>query len=189
MIRKKHTRLDISGLLIVGGSDTDIAVSIAPIPQASDIRRTVNGDAVNLARTVFRKYSVNVSGSGFRPPALLNLNIGDYCEILVPDLLTFSNSPTVAPILPRAGVDVRGITQDGETVRPFDQPADPRPLQKSRTAARLAALRNPGEYMMFENNVVALRFQPVFACIITGTSISQSERTADSSWTISMEEI
>ncbi len=57
------TLLVITGIGIPPWSARGLTQSLDPIPQAGDIRRTVNGAPVNLAAAQFKKYRSTISGS------------------------------------------------------------------------------------------------------------------------------
>lgn len=65
----RYSKLLINGERLLPGSDFDVSFSIAPIGQAANMRRTVNGQMINLARSVYRKYAISISGNGRRSPA------------------------------------------------------------------------------------------------------------------------
>lgn len=187
--RKKLSGLRIGGVELPPGSDTDIRVSLGLISGAADLRRTVNADLLNVARAVFQKYAISITGSGFRPAGLAGLAPGDYVEVIVPEPIAISvRTPATTVELPRAGIDVVGLTADGRRVLPDDQPPSPLPLQVIRSGTRTAALRiRPS--VTFSEPVTMVRYRAALACGVVGWSIDDDERLASSSWSLGLEEI
>lgn len=186
---RKYTGPQLSGIDLPIGSDRDIKVNIELIGEASDLRRTINADLINLSRAVFRKYFANVTGAGLRAAALAGLTPGDYVELIAPEPLSIScRSPLSAVELPRAGIDVVGLTAEGERVQPDSQPASPLPLQIDRTAARIADLRQK-PVVTFSTPVVSVRYRAALACAVVSWSSDSDERMAASNWSLSLEEI
>lgn len=186
---RKYSGLQLSGIDLPIGSDRDVRVSIGLIGEASDLRRTVNADLINLSRSVFRKYFANIAGSGLRPAALAGLTPGDYVELIAPEPLSIScRSPLSAVELPRAGIDVIGLTVEGDRIQPDAQPTSPLPLQIDRTAARVASLRAK-PIVTFSTPVVSVRYRAALACAVVSWSSDSDERMASSTWSLNLEEI
>lgn len=187
--RPRYTTTEISGVAIRAGADKDISCKIDPIAEAADLRRTVNADLRNVARDVFQKFSISISGDDTYAAAFAHLMPGRYAEIIShkPMSLTLTPAATSAEI-PRACIDVVGITHDDRRVMPTSQPPDPHPLQTTETPARTATLRVKPT-VTFAEPVETVEFRPVLACLIVGMSLSDAERTRSSSWSISAEEV
>lgn len=62
------TVLRLIGVSVPPYSARGLKQSIAPIDQASNNRRTVNGDLVDISFSGFRKYKSTISGTDQRPP-------------------------------------------------------------------------------------------------------------------------
>lgn len=187
--KPRLSRLRISGVDIPPAADRDIKVSVQLIGDAADMRRTVNADLINVSRAIFRKYAISISASDLHVAGLAGLTPGDYVEVLLPDPIAVSPaSPATVIELPRAGVDVIGITPDGHRVEPMAQPASPLPLHASRAPARVSALRiRPS--VTFSEPVSLVRYRPALACAVVNWSIDTDERLAESSWSLELEEV
>lgn len=186
---KVYTRLRLGSIVIPPGTDFDLSEIFRMISDASDIRRTVNGEAVNVARSPFRKYSVGIRASDMRAAGIGAVNPGDYCEVIPSESLSISVPGGAMHVqLPRAGIEVVGIAADGTRVTPVAQPATPLPLQTARTGARIATLRLKPT-VVFQSPVTVVRFRPALACIVMSWSSSADERAATASWTLDLEEI
>ncbi|UFM66803.1 hypothetical protein LOS78_12790 [Paracoccus sp. MA] len=188
-IRPKVTSLRLSGIELPPGSDGDISVSVSPISGASDLRRTVNADLVNLARAVFQKYAVQITGSGMIPPAIQGLMPGDYIECITPEPFRISvRTPSTAVELPRAAIAVSGTAYDGRTIMPVAQPPDRSSLRVVQSSSRTSQLRTR-PVVTFPEAVYAVRYRAVLACAVIDWSVDSDERLADSRWSLSIEEI
>lgn len=187
--RPKYSKLQLSGIEIPAGADSEISMSINLISSAADMQRTVNGDLLNVARSVFRKYAVSLSGSGMRPAGLAGLAPGDYVELISFEEMPISARPAAATVeLPRAGVDVVGITADGRAIAPISQPASPLPLEVERGSTRIAELRMRPS-VEFAEPVSLVRYHAALACAVIEWGIDNDERMATSSWSLQLEEV
>lgn len=189
MHAQKYTRLLLSGVEIPAGSDMDIREAVTLISEASDMRRTVNGDLTNLSRAIFRKYRISISADDLFAAGVHGVAPGDYVECVPTEPFSISvPSPAAAVELPRAGIEVVGLTSDGRRVQPVSQPADPLPLTHARQPSRVAALR-ARPTVTFPEPVVLVRFRPVLACLVVDWSSDADERQATASWGLTLEEV
>ena len=188
-MRQKLTKLQLSGIELPAGSDAEIRSTLRFISAASDVRRTVNGDALNVSRSVFQRYAVSLSGDDAHPAALHAVKPGQYVEVLLPDFLSVSlPTPGFSVVLPRAGVEVYGLTSNGMKVEPFEQPASQTPLQTEKNASRLAVLRTQ-ENVSFPQPVALVRFRPVLGCLVLNWNTDADERLARFGWQLELEEV
>lgn len=185
---KNMSKLELSGISFPPGSDRFISVSVEPISAAADMQRTVNGDLLNLSRAAFRKHRLSVSCEDQRPPGFAEIWPGHYVEAIAPDPHIFTlHSPATSATVPRASIDVLGNTPDGRVIEPDAQPADPRPLQTERDAARVSLLRSPHN-VTFAEPVESVRYRPALACLVISTNSDADETKARASWSIELEE-
>jgi hypothetical protein len=183
------SKTELSGIFLPPGSDYAVRTSLKPISGASDFRRSVNGDLHNVARDAFKKYAVSVSCDDKRPAAFSDLFPGQYIELVPhePHHLSLHTSSTSA-ILPRAAVDVIGMTAAGDIIQPSAQQADPRPLQTEYDSARVATLR-ASQTVTFAESVVSVRYRPVLACLLLNWSQDSTEHKSSAGWSLELEEV
>lgn len=187
-LRQKISRLEMS-VPFPPKSDLNITVSITPIAESSGTRRAANGDMVNTARSVFKKYKISISGEDMIPPGIQSLWNGDYIEIVVPDFMFF-NADSVS----RVSLDAHEVLPDGQKANPdlFMRESDYTTseviggLQKQFSAARVDFLRAPGSTSI--PGAYAIRCRPVFACTVIGWGTNAVEGKAATSWTLELEE-
>lgn len=188
-MRKTTTRVELSGVVFPPGSDLNISEGLSPIAQAADMRRTVNGDLLNVARPVLRKRRLTLGASDMRPAALSHLFPGDYLEAIPsePVAITLA-APATSAQVPAGAVEVVGLSATGQLVQPVAQPVNPRPLSVTHDPARVAALR-ASDPVTFPTAVAAVRFRPVLACRVVSVSAEATENAASASWTLELEEV
>lgn len=155
---KNYSKLLINGKKLLVGSDWNVSVDIQPIAGASNMRRTINGEMISLARSVFRKYRVSISGSGRRAPEISHMMPGDHVQITAPEPIFTNGADFGRVIVERVGVKATG--------------------------GQIAV--GPGDY--FPVPVVGVGVRPVFECMITGVSVGYDERTKDYNWRLEAEE-
>lgn len=63
-----YTLLRLIGVSVPPYSARGLSQTLAPIDQASNLKRTVNGDLVDISFSGFRKYRSTISGTDQRPP-------------------------------------------------------------------------------------------------------------------------
>ncbi|WP_330448445.1 hypothetical protein FLP41_15070 [Paracoccus marcusii] len=139
MARQVYSKLKIAGVDLTLRSDDALSVTISKVPASSDLRRTVNGDLVNLSRSVFDKLAVSISGSGINTPPLSHLSIGGYTEVLLPDPVYLQSGGSSRATYPRALVDVEGFTISGQKIMPIAQP----PNRVSGMSITFSSARRP----------------------------------------------
>lgn len=188
-MRKTTTRVELSGVIFPPGSDLNISEGLSPIAQAADMRRTVNGDLLNVARPVLRKRRLTLGASDMRPAGLGHLFPGDYLEAIPSEPLAITlSAPATSAQVSAGAVEVVGLSATGQLVQPVAQPENPRPLSVAHDPARVAALRGQVP-VNFPSPVVAVRFRPVLACRVVSVSAEATENAASASWTLELEEI
>ncbi len=64
-----QTKLVIENMGVPLYSARGVSQTLAPIQAAAYLRRTINGDLVNLGRTQFQKYASRISCTDQRPPS------------------------------------------------------------------------------------------------------------------------
>lgn len=186
--RKSLTKLELTGITIPAGADLGISVSVQPISQAADFRRSVNGDLHNVARSHFQKLAVSISGSHMRPAPLHTLNIGQYIEVIAPEPHALSLPlAQISSTIPRSSQDVVGIAEAGHLVLPTSQPPSHAPLQGTKDPARIATLRSP-QNISFPEPVVVVRYRPILACSVVNWSSDADEHRSSAGWSLQLEE-
>lgn len=189
--KAKFTKLQVSGLEIPAAADWDIREKVKLIGAASDIRRTVNGEAINVARSVFRKYAISISGDDLWAAGLSGFTPGDYVEVIPSEPFSVSlKTPGYSVELPRAGINIVGITSSGARVEPSSvtPSGSPLPLQTAKNATRIATLRTKPT-CSFSEPVALVRFRPALSCVVINWETSTDERAATASWSADFEEL
>jgi len=64
------TVLDFTGLALPPYSARGLMQTLEPLDQAGNLRRTVNGELIDLSHQQFRKYRSTIAGSDQQPPAI-----------------------------------------------------------------------------------------------------------------------
>jgi hypothetical protein len=64
------TVLNFTGLSLPPYSARGLTQTLEPLDQAGSLRRTVNGELIDLSHEQFRKYRSTISGSDQQPPAI-----------------------------------------------------------------------------------------------------------------------
>lgn len=157
----RYSALKINGRQLTPGSDFRISWSLAPIAGASNMRRDVNGELVNLNEedSGFRKYRVSISGEGRRVPAIADLMPGDPVTIEWPEPIFISGMDFGRQIIERIGVRESG--------------------------GQYRALADED----FPGPVVEIGVRPIFECLVIQAPISGDEHKKNASWTLEAEEI
>lgn len=186
--RQKLTRLQLSNIAIPPGADASISEAVGLISDAADIRRTVNGEAIQIARDAFRKYRVGITCSDMHSAGLHSVSPGDYVECIPTEPFSVSLPVAATSVtLPRAGIEAVGVKSNGEKVAPIAQlPAQA--LQNVRSSGRISALR-ARPVVTFSEPVALVRFRPILACVVVEWSSDAAEKDATASWSLTLEEI
>lgn len=189
LMKKNLTKTLISGVAFPPGSDLYIVCDVSPIAQASDLRRSVNGDLINLARSPFKKYRVSLTCADIRPAAIDHLFPGDYLEVVPSEPFHFSFHPPATSVqIPRSCIEIVGMTAAGDLVQPNVQPVSSLPLSKVYDPVRVAAMR-ANRTVNFPVAVESVRFRPVLACRLLSSSHDSVEFKSTSSWKLELEEV
>lgn len=189
MARQVYSKLKIAGVDLTLRSDDALSVTISKVPASSDLRRTVNGDLVNLSRSVFDKLAVSISGSGINTPPLSHLSIGGYTEVLLPDPVYLQSGGSSRATYPRALVDVEGFTISGQKIMPISQPPNRvGGMSVTFSSARVALLRTP-LVIDFPIGVHAARGRPLLACRVVSWDIDNDDVSKEASWSLELEEV
>ncbi|VDS10038.1 hypothetical protein PARHAE_03249 [Paracoccus haematequi] len=154
----RYSELKLNGQPLLPGADRNVAVSVTPISQATNLRRTVNGELINVARDVYRKLRVTISGRGRRSPAFSDMFPGDDMTVQLPDPLFYAGADIGRTVIEKAGV-----LEDCSEIRvppgaPFAQP------------------------------VAAVGYILLLECKITGLSVQVDEWKKDYTWNLELEE-
>jgi hypothetical protein len=91
------TLLVITGMGIPLYSGRFLKASLKPVKEAAQIRRTVNGDAVDLSFAQFRKYNLKISFNDAESPALDTIWPGRQVTVQWPAELVYPTGQTGAP--------------------------------------------------------------------------------------------
>ena len=67
-VNNAFTVLALTGIGVSPYASRGLTQTLAPIQQAAQLRRTVNGDLKDLSFAGFRKYTSSISGSDMKPP-------------------------------------------------------------------------------------------------------------------------
>lgn len=189
MSTRKLTDLQLSGIAIPARADDTVSVRIAPEAGSSDLQRTVNGDLIQVARRVFRKYQVSVSGTGINLPALAPVWPGKYVEIVAPDPISLTPGfDGLSATWNRAASEVHGRTADGIRVEPEAQPASVLPLHETQSTARLIELRATWS-VTFPTPVVIVFARPILACLLADWSTDNEDASKSASWSLDLLEV
>lgn len=68
--RTDPTVLRLSGIGVMPYSAAGLKQSLAPIDEAKQIERTINGELIDFSYTPMQKYKSTITGSDLRPPAV-----------------------------------------------------------------------------------------------------------------------
>lgn len=68
--------LKLTGLGVPPFSVRGVVQTLEPIDDAADVRRTMNGTAINLSNPDFRKYQSEISCEDMSPPAIDEIAVG-----------------------------------------------------------------------------------------------------------------
>jgi hypothetical protein len=68
-----QTVLVIDGVEIPYGAGRGVRQTLTPIGQATQLRRTVNGDLIDISSTLFRKYTTTITCTDQAAPTLDNI--------------------------------------------------------------------------------------------------------------------
>jgi hypothetical protein len=166
------TSLIISELGIGWQSGLDIHESLKPI-EAGELRRTVNGDLVNLTSVEFRRLVLRISSDDIRPPALSHLWRGD--------VLTVVPVTELGDLIP-AGGHSRTLVRDPHpgSVRCLTLAFGDVPCTVD---GRVVTLSSPAA------EPARIYYRPSLTMMVSGWSVDESEAAASSSWSLDLEEI
>lgn len=65
-----ETELTLSGMNVPPYSARGLKMNLVPIKAATQIRRSINGELVDLSESQFRKYAATIKGGDQQPPAV-----------------------------------------------------------------------------------------------------------------------
>lgn len=108
------TVLRLIGVSVPPYSARGLKQSIAPIDQASQNRRTVNGDLKDISFSGFRKYKTTISGTDQRPPNFDGSWPG--LTIVVDCICTLSYCPDEGQSRQRTAVPGSEVTEGAHNV-------------------------------------------------------------------------
>ncbi|MGQ3049857.1 MAG: hypothetical protein ACT6Q8_24220 [Niveispirillum sp.] len=162
-----ETDLFISGVAIPTGAGRNITQTLELIDNG-DIRRTINGAAVDLTRAASRKYRSDIRATGVSTPALAGIVRGSAVTVHCIQRLRVPASGT-SVTLPRTPVSgsVRGYQADG-------------------TRATLSSLID--RVATFSAPIVYAEFRPILTMLVADLSYDTDEYAASEGWSLSLEE-
>lgn len=76
-----YTLLTITGMGVAPYSARGVKQSLEPLGQASQLRRTINGDLIDLSLAQFRKYKSTITGGDQASPAIAGIWPGQLVTI------------------------------------------------------------------------------------------------------------
>ena len=166
-----ETILVLGNVIFPVGSDREITQSLEPIDNGL-IRRTVNGDAVDLTRDENRKFQSTISTTDLEGPGFDHLFKGQIltgveCIALLRQTVDPA-STTVTLIRDEVTGSVRGLEVDCDFIDPIS------------VVAGLATFADP---------TIMVEFRPVLNFMIEGKSRSRAEMAATESWSITLVEV
>lgn len=94
LIEQNGTLLILEERAIPLYAGRNLTVSVKQVDEGKNIKRTVNGKAINLSNPAFRKYEVEIRGSHIWPPSLDGLWVGEELTLALP--IDFYNTSTGA---------------------------------------------------------------------------------------------
>lgn len=161
------TSLIIDGILIPVGAARGVKASLELIDNGQ-LRRTVNGELVDLTRTTSRKYKLSLSCSDLSTPTLADLVRGQQVQVVPPKRLRQAVPASGQVTLRRPAADgtLRAHAADGATV----------------------------EYAVAGDVVTApagsiVSYLPVLDMLVSSVSHDAEEWDATESWSVELEEV
>jgi hypothetical protein len=109
-----HTILRMVGVGVPPYSARGLKQTLTPIDQATNLRRTVNGDLVDISFSGFRKYKSTISGTDQRPPNFDGKWPG--LTVVVDCIAELSFTPDEGETRQRIAVPGSEHTEDAHTV-------------------------------------------------------------------------
>lgn len=157
------------------GSARGIQASVDQV-YPGELRRTVNGDLVDLTRAQLRKYRVSLSATGQALPDLRGLWRGQIVTVAPPVVWTAYAAAGAASIsLERKARATGWRVLDATTGQPVTG----------------AALSLDGMTLLLPGGspAVQLEYQPVLSCRVVVAASSGDEWDASATWSLELEEI
>ncbi|WP_323811269.1 hypothetical protein [Yoonia sp. 67-2] len=177
MTSETEGRIFVSGsvadIFFPPGSARGISTSIEQI-ESGELRRTVNGNLVDLTREELRKYAISLSCDGMSLPGFDSVWRGMICTITPPVRWIIKVEPgqnSVTFARPAANAKMF----DAETNNPFPDPI----IGSNGTSATFSA----------QASVAWIEYQPIFQTRVVGRSESSEEWEASATWSLELEEI
>jgi hypothetical protein len=109
-----HTVLRMVGVGVPPYSARGLKQTIAPIDQATNLKRTVNGGLVDISFNGFRKYKSTISGTDQRPPNFDGKWPG--LTVIVDCIAELSYAPTMGELRQRLAVPDSEHAEGAHTV-------------------------------------------------------------------------
>lgn len=165
-----ETVLKIDNISFPIGSARGITQTITPVDNG-ELRRTVNGELVDITRAENRKYESTINCADMGIPTLGDIWRGKVISVECISNIRQSVSPasaTAALHRPHVSDSVFGYTQEGEKVTP------------QSVSLGVAT---------FQKNIVRVDFRPKLSMMVMDWSSSDDEYEASSSWTLSLSEV
>lgn len=157
------------------GAARGIRCSVQPI-EPGELRRTVNGQLIDLTRAALRKIRIALSGDGVAMPSAHTLWRGSFLLIAPPIVWTATADAGAAVLyLPRPALSGSLVLRDAVTDAVLPPP--------EYDAATLSVA------LPEHANAVVLEYQPIFEVLVTDRSEDHDEWGATVSWSLDLEEV
>ena len=191
-MRASITDLHISGIPIPPGADFDVNEDVALIDESGSMERDINGRLVDLSPRWSRRYRVTISATTHFTPPIGALRKGAYHEVSpttlfvepygvdIPPFLranAYTNLGRVLDVTSPAPLSGSDLTPDNSTARAE--------FLRARSSVNLSATG-----LLNGEEVVAIRYRPLLACILVDASFGGAEARGQSArWSVTFEEI
>jgi len=168
-----ETNLVLGNLIIPLGAGREITQTLQPISNG-DIRRTVNGDLIDLTRIENRKFESSISTTDQASPTLAGIWKGT-------QLIVECISPLyelVDPILATHTIIRNPVIS---SIQGYDA---------ANTKVVLISATGIGNRdLLFVSPVSFIMFRPILTMLVLGIQFNRDEYAAEEGWTIDMEEV
>lgn len=165
-----ETNLKLGDLIIPIGAGRGITQNISLVDNG-ELRRTVNGDLIDLTRDENRKYVSNISASDQKTPSLAGLWKG--MQLVVESVAIIRQLVNPAALTATLVRDYVAGTVFGRDIN----------------GVKITPTSVVGLLATFPSNVVMVEFCPKLTMLIADISIDTDEYEATQSWDISLEEV
>lgn len=153
------------GLVFPEGARRYVSVDVEQIPGDGGVERAIDGSAVFMGSTAFRRHAVSMSCSGHTVAPVFDLWPNDRVELHAPVEFTVPGPVATFAYDPVAG-SVYGVDEDDR---------------------RLPAVVSGRS--VTSDGAVAIRYRPVMECIVVSRTTSKTQGRADAGWQIRLEDL